>query len=74
MSQHLDVLSDSAPVFCGHVGRVQQRTVLQHAVDDPLVVFTHSERDKHEPVRFYSFTEELSVKCAETKQKTWLQF
>lgn len=47
MSQHLDVLSDSTPVVCGHVRRVQQRTVLQHAVDDPLVVFTHSERDKH---------------------------
>lgn len=41
-SKHLDVLSNPAPVVCGHVGGVQQRVVLQHSVDDPLIVFGHS--------------------------------
>lgn len=47
MPHHLDVLPDSTPVVCGHVGGVQQRTVLQHAVDDPLVVFIQPGGGKH---------------------------
>lgn len=45
-SKYLNVLSNSTPVICSHIGGVQQRAVLQDSVDYPLIVFTHSGREK----------------------------
>lgn len=63
MSQNLDVFYDLTPFLCGHIRRVQQRTVLHHGVDDPLVVFTNSERDKYEPEFLLFYREIISEMC-----------
>lgn len=39
---YLNILSNPAPVICGHVGGVQERVVLQDGVNDSLIVFGHS--------------------------------
>ena len=43
-AKYLNVLSDPEPVVCSHVGRVQQRTVLQDGVDYPPFCLTQPER------------------------------
>lgn len=38
-SKYLNVLSNSTPVFCSHIGGVQQRVVLYYSIYYPLIVF-----------------------------------
>lgn len=45
-SKYLNVLSNSTPVVCSHIGGVQQRAVLYDSVDYPLIAFTQPGREE----------------------------